>query len=167
MTDVPDAVAAEARATPPAVIHLPDQSQRTAKKYRSGSNKRRRQAGVYVRLLPEHLAQLTAAASAVRMSVPAYLISGRLNDDAVPRRHRRRASVDEAALMRALVAFNRASNNLNQIGRAGNRLATLTHDTGTLVDDVRELCGALDLLRDQFAAPIAAILEALQHDREG
>jgi len=123
-----------------------------------------------VRLLPEQLAQLTDAADAARMSVPAYLLAGRVTDDTAPRRRRqRRAAVDEAAVMRALVAFNRANNNLNQLSRAGNRLTLLTeqHADDRLLEDVRELCRAVDLLRDQFAAPLAAILEAVRHDREG
>jgi hypothetical protein len=139
-------------------------------KRRSGSGNRKRQAAVCVRLLPEQLAQLANAADAARMSVPAYLLAGRLEEDEpAPRRWQRRASADAAALMRALVAFHRANNNLNQLARAGNMLALLTeqHAGDRLLDDVRELRREIDLLREEFVAPLAAVLEAVRHDREG
>lgn len=84
-------------------------------------------------------------------------------------RARRRAAVDEAALMRALVAFNRAHNNLNQIARALNTLAIFAEEHGAarveeLLDELRR---PADLLEEQFAPPVAAILQAVGHVREG
>jgi hypothetical protein len=89
-------------------------------------------------------------------------------DDAGPRA-RRRAPVDEAALMRALVAFNRAHNNLNQIARTLNTLTLFAEEHGArrLVDMLDELRRPVALLPEQFAGPVAAILEAVGHVREG
>jgi hypothetical protein len=46
-------------------------------------------------------------------------------------------------------------------------LLTEQHGGDRLLDEVRELRRAVDLLRDEFAAPLAAILEAVHDDREG
>jgi len=157
----------------PDVIYLPDETGQPERKWRSGSAKRKRQAAVLVRMLPAQLERIIADAAASKMTVPEYLLTGRLTDDvSAPRRHRRiRAPIDEAALMRALVAFNRASNNLNQLAHAGNRLALLSEQHGGIRDegireDVRALSGAVDHLREEFSQPVAAILEALRV-REG
>jgi hypothetical protein len=170
MTAAPEGAAVETRGAPPDVICLPDQSQRLTKKSRSGSANRQRQAGVFVRMLPEELVRLTADAAAAEMTVQLYLLTGRLREDAaVPRRRRRvRAPLDETALMRALAAFNRANNNLNQIAHAGNRMALLSeqHADYRAVDDLRGLSSAVERLLGEFAAPIAAILEALGRVRE-
>jgi hypothetical protein len=68
--------------------------------------------------------------------------------------------------MRALVAFNRANNNLNQLAHVGNRLALLTEQHGGIPDEgiregVRMLSRAVDRLREEFSEPVAAIVEAL------
>jgi hypothetical protein len=170
MTDAPEFAREETRAGQADAVHMHDELAQPAKRRSSGSANRQRQAAVCVRLLPEQLAQLADAADAARMSVPAYLLAGRLGEGhPAPRRRQRRASADAAALMRALVAFHRANNNLNQLARTGNTLALLTEQHGgdRLLDEVRELRRAVDLLRDEFAAPLAAILEAVHDDREG
>ena len=147
----------------PDVIYLPDETGQPVKKGRSGSAKRKRQAAVLVRMLPAQLERIIADAAAAKMTVPEYLLTGRLTDDvSTPRRHRRiRAPADEAALMRALVAFNRANNNLNQLAHAGNRLALLSEQHRGIREDVSVLSGAVDRLREEFSEPVAAILEAL------
>jgi hypothetical protein len=167
MTEVRKREAGEIRL--PDVICLPDEGGQPAKKRRSGSAKRQRQAAVLVRMLPAQLERIHADATAAKMTVPEYLLTGRLTDDeGVPRRHRRiRAPVDEAALMRALVAFNRANNNLNQLAHAGNRLALLSERHGGSREDVSALSCAVERLREEFSAPVAAILEALGRVREG
>ena len=71
--------------------------------------------------------------------------------------------------MTALIPFNRANNNLNQLARTGNTLVLFAEEHGS----ERLAAAALDLaqagvnLRDEFAAPIAAILAALGHVPEG
>ena len=152
----------------PDVIYLPDETGQPVKKGRSGSAKRKRQAAVLVRMLPAQLERIIAGAAAAKMTVPEYLLTGRLTDDvSAPRRHRRiRAPADEAALMRALVAFSRANNNLNQLAHAGNRLALLTEQHGGMRDegireDVSALSRAVERLHGEFSEPVAAILEAL------
>lgn len=168
MTAAPDAVAPEVRGDAPNAVHMQDLAH-APKKRRSGSANRQRQAAVFVRLLPEQLARLTADANVAHMSVPAYLLAGRLAEETAPRRRRNRATVDDAALMRALVAFNRANNNLSQLVRIGNTLVLFAENHGghRLPEGVRELSRAVDTLCEQFAAPVAAILEAVKHDREG
>jgi hypothetical protein len=116
MTDAPEFAREETRAGQADAVHMHDELAQPAKRRSSGSANRQRQAAVCVRLLPEQLAQLADAADAARMSVPAYLLAGRLGEGhPAPRRRQRRASADAAALMRALVAFHRANNNLNQL----------------------------------------------------
>jgi hypothetical protein len=162
-------------AEPPAgagadVIYLPDQRQRT-KKATSGSEKRQRKSGVFVRLLPADLERLKPEAAAANMSVAGYLASGRLGKEAAyrPRMSRRRSSVDVVALTQALVAFNRAGNNHNQIARALNELLLVAHEQSNarLASEVQALAEAIRGLPALFAEPAAAILAALNHDREG
>jgi hypothetical protein len=153
----------------PGIIHLPDERHRT-KKVTSGSENRQRTKAIRVRLHPADAERLKADAGAAGMSVAGYLAAGRLSDEAAPRpRIRRRAPVDEVALMRALAAFNRAHNNLNQITRTLNTLTLFAEEHGAarmqeLLDELREPVAEL---REQFAAPVAAILEAVGHVREG
>ncbi len=86
-----------------------------------------------------------------------------------PRLHRRRTSADVAALLQALVDFNRANSLLNQTTRTANTLALFAeeHEAGRLTEEVRALRQAVEALRGQFALPIAAIHAALGDDREG
>jgi hypothetical protein len=101
---------------------------------RHGSDKRQRSDGVFVRLLPAQFVRLKMEAADARMTVPAYLLAGRLGPDAVPpprRRPRRIATVETQALMAALVALNRANNNQNQLARTGNTLALFAEEHGS------------------------------------
>ena len=110
-------------------------------------------------------------AAAVEMSVAGYLATGRLGEEAAarPRIKRRRVTADVAALLQALVDFNRADTLLNQAVRALNTLTIFAEEHGAarLLDEVQELGRTVDLLRGQFDAPVAAIHAALGDDREG
>ncbi len=153
----------------PAVIELPDLRQRT-KKVTSGSATRQRKDGVFVRLFPEQRARLATEAASSGVSIPAYLVAGRLGDDAVPPpMRRRRVTVDTAALLQALVAFNRAGNNLNQTARALNELLLIAQEQSNarLEKLVEELAEAIRGVPGMFMEPVAAILAAVNHDREG
>ncbi len=85
------------------------------------------------------------------------------------RRRRGRGPVDVAALTAALVAFNRAGNNQNQIARGLNELLIIAREQpdARLESLLMELADAGRGLPVLFAAPVAAILAALDHDREG
>lgn len=71
--------------------------------------------------------------------------------------------------MQALAALNRVHNNLNQIARSLNTLTLFAeeHGAGRLRDLLEDLRQPLELLQDEFAVPVAAILEAVRHDRQG
>jgi hypothetical protein len=58
---------------------------------------------------------------------------------------------------------------LNQQARTGNTLALFAEEHGSerLAEMARELVLAAENLREDFAAPVAAILAALGHDTEG
>jgi hypothetical protein len=152
------------------VIYLPDERQRT-KKVTSGSNRRQRSTAILVRLHPADAGRLKEEAAAAGMSVAGYLASGRLNTEIAfrPRLRRRRASVDVAALMQGMVSFNRALSLLNQQTRALNTLALFAEEHGSeqLAAEVRQSRRELENMRQQFAAPVAAIHAALGDEREG
>jgi hypothetical protein len=153
----------------PSVIHLgPPPDRARPKKAQSGSGKRRRSAGVFVRLLPEQLARLQDDAAAARMSMPGYLLAGRYGDDAAPPRRRPPAavSVDRKALISALVAFNRANNNLNQTAHIGNAMMLFAAEHGAerLAELAADIARAVQLLRADMAPALAAILAALDYD---
>ena len=73
------------------------------------------------------------------------------------------------ALTQAVVAFNRAGNNQNQVARALNELLLVAREQGNarLAGEVEGLAAAIRGLPLMFAEPVAAILAALSHDREG
>jgi hypothetical protein len=160
----------ETRAGAPDVIYLPDTRQRT-KKVTSGSENRQRKAGVFVRLLPADEERLKTEAAAAGVSVAGYLASGRLGEETAyrPRLQRRRPTADVSALLDALVAFNRAGNNQNQIARALNELLLIAHEQSNarLESLVRELADAIRGLPAEFEAAVAAIKAALKRDSEG
>ena len=68
-----------------------------------------------------------------------------------------------------IVAFNRQHSNYNQAIRALNRLALVAENDGSgdVLLALRELLALIERLQEQFAAPVAAILDAMRHDREG
>jgi hypothetical protein len=120
---------------------------------------------VFVRLLPADLARLKPEAAAANMSVAGYLASGRLGKEAAyrPRIGQRRRAVDIVALTDALVAFNRAGNNQNQIARALNELLLVAHEQSNarLASEVAALSEAIRGLPVMFAEPVAAIMAAM------
>jgi hypothetical protein len=166
----PEAGEGETRGAVQAVIHLPDERQRT-KKITSGSENRQRTQAIRVRLHPADADRLKTEAAAAGMSVAGYLASGRLDTEIAfrPRFRRRRASVDVAAFMQGMVSFNRAANLLNQQTRALNTLALFAEEHGEarLAAEVRELRREIERQREQFAGPVAAIHAALRDEREG
>ena len=101
------------------------------------------------------------------MRFGAYIRAATLGD-AGPRA-RRRAPVDIAALMQALVALNRVGNNQNQIAHALNELLLIAREQGhaQLENRVLDLAGAIRDLPGLFAEPVAAILAAVNRDNEG
>jgi len=141
------------------------------KKATSGSENRQRSKAIRVRVAPADLERLKTEAAAARMSVAGYLASGRLGEETAsrPRMTRRRPTVDVGALTDALVAFNRAGNNHNQIARALNELLLVAHEQSNarLASEVEALSEAIRGFPVLFAEPVAAILAALNHDSEG
>lgn len=152
-----------------AVIRLPaaaDDDTRPKRKRRSGSQKRQRGKGaVLVSLLPEERALADQKAADAGLSLSAYGRASMLGD-AGPRA-RRRLSIDRAALAHAVAELNRAGNNLNQIARALNEIAAREEGRGDLAELVDELAEPIRAVRSEFTVPLAAILSALGHDRQG
>jgi len=153
-----------------AVIRLPAAADdtRPKPKRRSGSQKRQRGKGaVLVSLLPEERALAEQKAADAGLSLSAYGRASMLGD-AGPRA-RRRLPVGRAALAHAVAEFNRAGNNLNQIARALNEIAAREEGRGRdrLAELVDELAAPIRAVRAEFATPLAAILSALGHDRQG
>jgi len=153
----------------PEVIHLPPPADPApATVARHGSEKRQRSDGAFVRLLPAQKARLTSAAADAGMTIPAYLLAGRLGPDTTPprRRPRRIPTLETEALMKGVVAFNRANNNLNQLARTGNTLALFAEEHGSArrADHAADLTRAVEDLRADFAPALAAILAALDYD---
>jgi hypothetical protein len=155
----------------PDVIHLPPPADLPPAPARHGSEKRQRSDGVFVRLLPPQKARLKSEAADAGMTVPAYLLAGRLGPDTTPprRRPRRIPTLEMEALMSALVACNRRDNNLNQLARTGNTLTLFAEEYGCdrLADLTGDLVQAVKDLRADFAPVLAAILAAIGHDPEG
>jgi hypothetical protein len=149
-----------------AVIHLPDRSQPAPKATtRHGSEKRKRSAGILVKLTPADHQRVKEDAAAAGMSAAGYLASGRLDREAAPRPRIRqhRARADVAAMLKALVAFHRANNNLNQTAHTGNMMMLFAADHGAekLAEIGRELVQAVRAQQNEFAPVLAAIQAAL------
>jgi Mobilization protein NikA len=161
---------APARAAP-AVIHLPDQRQHGRKKVTSGSNKRQRRHLERFRTDDAEHAALHEQLRATGLSLGAYVMRLAAIEGGNVSRARRRghAPVDVVALTQALVAFNRAGNNQNQTARALNELVLIAREQGCdrLEKQVRDIAAAVRAGPDLFAAPVAAIMAALNRDREG
>jgi hypothetical protein len=167
MTDAPQTAGIETRAGAPAVIHLPDEPIQAPKKTRSGSGRRKRKEGVFVRLLPEQMQQLAAAANDAGFSLPAYLVAGRLGDDAAPpaTRRRRLPAINAQALARNNAELNKIGSNLNQAARALNEIA-LNEGRGGVAQAAHLTDPILGLL-DELRLTLAANRRALGYDREG
>jgi hypothetical protein len=129
-------------------------------------NRRRRHVERF-RTDDEEHAELERRARDAGLTVHAYCRMRTLGDPGP--RARRRAPVDATALTQGLVAFNRQHSNYNQAIRALNTLALVADNdgTGNVLRAVRELQAVIERLQEQFAAPVAAILDAMRHDREG
>jgi hypothetical protein len=154
----------------PAIIHLgPPPDLLPSKKVRHGSERRQRSAGIRVRVSPADQERLKRDAAALGMSVSGYLASGRLGEEQAYRPRRQRHPVDEPALMRALAAFHRANNNLNQTARTGNTMMLFAEEHGAarLAEIGRELVQAVDGVRADLGPALAAILAAVSGDPEG
>ena len=155
----------------PGVIHL-GPPPATKSKVRHGSEKRQRSAGILVKLTPADHQRVKTEAAAAGMSAAAYLASGRLNNETARRsrmNRRRHVTINEAALLRGLVEFNRASNNLNQVAHTGNLLMLFAEEHGAdrLLNEARQIVHAVEALRSDMAVPLSAILAALTDVREG
>jgi hypothetical protein len=150
----------------PAVIYLPDLRQPT-KSVTSGSERRQRPHVKRCRFNDAELAEFNARAAARGLMDGAYIRVATIGDPGP--RAQRRAPVHAAALTAALVAFNRAGNNQNQIARALNELLVIAREQGNdrLENLLMELADAVRGLPVLFAEPVAAILAALGHDRQG
>ena len=125
------------RVPPPAVEERPQP------KRRSGSQKRQRQ----------HVK---------RCRYGAYIRACTIGGEGP--RARRRLSIDREALARAVVEFNRAGSNLNQVARALNEIAAAGRageERDRLAELVAELALPIRSLQTQFAVPVAAILAVL------
>jgi hypothetical protein len=155
----------------PAVIPLPAPADenRPGRK-RSGSARRQRQDGVFVRLLPDELARLTDAADTAEMSVAGYLRSGRLGTGAAGRpARRRRPALDERLLARSNAELNHIGSNLNQTTRALNEIALTGMHSGNerLVRLVSEILEMNRRAYRELMETLAANRRALGYDREG
>jgi len=159
------AAAAPVTGAAPDVIYLPDERQQEKKKVKSGSEKRQRSATVALRLLPADFERLKIEAAAARKSVAAYLVSGKFREEKTYRPRRRGRMVDDAALTKALVAFNRAGSNQNQIARALNELLLIAREQSNarLASEVESLTGAIRGVPAMFGEPVAAIKAALNY----
>ena len=164
-----EAVAAETRAGAD-VIYLPDDRQRT-KKVTSGSENRQRRNVERFRTDDIERAALHEQLRALGLSLGEYVMQlGKIAGGEISRPRRRgRASVDTVALTQAVVAFNRAGNNQNQIARALNELLLIAHEQShaRLESMVEELVDAIRGMPVLFAEPVAAVMAALNYDREG
>jgi hypothetical protein len=146
------------------IIHLPDGRQRT-KKVTSGSDRRKRQHTERFRTDDAEHEALHEQLRVRGLSLGEYVMqlakigSGKI---ARPRRGNR-AAVDNEALTQAVVAFNRAGNNQNQIARALNELLLVAHEQSSarLASEIEARLAAIDELTAMFAEPVAAITAAM------
>jgi hypothetical protein len=143
-----------------------------AKKSRSGSARRRRQHLEQFRTDDaEHEALHAKVRASSCRSLGEFVMRLAAIVSAPETRPRRRARVsfDSEALMRGLVAFNREHNNYNQAVRALNTLVLVADERSNsqLAYEIRRLQHEIAQLQQQFSAPVAAILGAMQRDREG
>jgi hypothetical protein len=154
-----------------AIIHLPAQSQPEPKKKRSGSQNRQRRNLEWFRTDDAEHAALHEKVRASGKSLGAYVMQLAAIDATDEARARRRShpTVEAEALLQAVAAFNRQHSNYNQAVKALNTLALVAdeRDSDRLADKVDVLRAALARMQEQFAAPFAAILEAVHGVREG
>jgi hypothetical protein len=165
--EVESAAALETRAAEfPAAVIAGQPVPLTLPVARKKPNRRRRHVERFRTDDAEH-AELERRARDAGLTVHAYCRMRTLGEPGP--RARRRAPVDATALAQGLVAFNRQHNNYNQAVRALNKLALIAEDksSGDVLRELRDLRALIEGLQGQFAAPVAAILDAMRHDREG
>ena len=170
MTDRPASVESQgAQAAPapdaaPDIIYLPDERQQR-KKVTSGSARRRRRNLEQFRTDDAERAALHEQLRVTGLSLGQFVMRlARIEGGKFSRPRRRgRASVDTVALTQAIVAFNRAGNNQNQIARALNELAVVAHEQSAarLENQVEALAEAIRGLPVLFEEPLAAVMAAL------
>ena len=152
----------------PEVTHLPQPGDIPPAAARHGSNKRRRVHLEKFRTDDNEHAELERRARDAGLSVGAYIRHCTIGPDTTPprRRPRRIPTLETEALMKALVAFNRALNNLNQTAKTGNTMILLADEYGAarLAETGSDIVRAVDDLRAELAPVLAAILAALGHD---
>jgi hypothetical protein len=151
----------------PEIMPLPDLTERM-KKVRSGSARRQREMGVFVRLLPDEFSRLSAEAADAGVSVASYLRAGRIATDADAPPVRRRPNlpaIELQALARNNAELNMIGNNLNQAARALNEIA-LEDGNGQLAQ-VAHLVEPIRAVLTELRLVLAANRRALGHDREG
>jgi hypothetical protein len=129
--------------------------------------KRKRAFQKKIRFSAEELAEFERRASEAGLSLAAYTRAATLGSPGP--RHRRRVSMDRAALVDAMVKFSRLNNNQNQLAHAGNVLVLIAQERGSaeLAAIAAELAKGIELARREAAPVYAAILAALGHDRQG
>lgn len=156
----------------PEVIHLPDQRQHGRKKVTSGSQKRRRRhLERFATDAAEHAA-LHEMLRASGKSLGAFVmeVAGiAAGKEARPRMHRRRVGANVSAFLEGIVELRRSNSLLNQQTRAANTLTLFAEEHGAerLAEEVRAWRRSLDLSREQNAPTHAAIIAALDDEREG
>jgi len=154
----------------PEVIYLPPPADipSASAKARSGSNKRRRTRVCRFRYDDAEYAELEQRARDAGMTVSAYGRHCTIGPDTTPprRRPRRIPTLETEALMKGVVAFNRAINNLNQLAHIGNTLLIFAEERSSerLADVAADLVRAVEDRRAEIAPALAAILAALDYD---
>ena len=161
----------EAASTNSSINDDAEASSARVRKTRSGSDNRRRQDGVFVRLSEDEFAILTPAAAAEGFSVAGYLRAGRLGNDAGGPRNFRRTlpKIDAAALARNNAELNRIGSNLNQTTRALNELAlsAMNNSDGQLLRVIGELFELNQAIYRELTATLTANRRAFEDDFEG
>lgn len=154
------------------MIHLPDQRQHGRKKVTSGSQKRRRRHLERFATDDAEHAALQEMLRASGKSLGAFVmeVAGiAAGKEARPRMYRRHVRADVSAFLQGVVEFRRSNGLLNQQPRAANTLTLFAEEHGAarLAEEVRAWRRSIDLLREQNAATHAAIIAALDDEREG
>jgi hypothetical protein len=165
MTDAldPHPEPAPAREAPP-VIHLPyvPPKEEARRKTRRGSEKRKRSAGILVKLTPADHQRLKAEAAAAGMSAAGYLASGRLGDEIADRPRLRVRSrlpkLDTELLARNNAELNHIGSNENQRTRVLNELRMYAREIGAdrleriIADDLEQTRAIANDIRRTLAA---------------
>jgi hypothetical protein len=160
----------------PPVIHLPyvpPPKEEARRKTRRGSEKRKRSAGILVKLTPADHQRLKAEAAAAGMSAAGYLASGRLGDEIADRPRLRVRSrlpkLDTELLARNNAELNHIGSNENQRTRVLNELRMYAREIGAdrleriIADDLEQTRAIANDIR----RTLAANRRAFGYDSEG